>query len=134
MKKYPEWMPVSKTSLTRLLFLALIISISSDLSFSAPPGKNARTDSLEDNSAITYKAIAYGSAYYAGSMLLLSNTWYKDKRTVPFHFYDDNRGICRWINWDIPSALMSIAISVTTTSLTQDIPEQKLFGMVQHLV
>jgi len=35
-------------------------------------------------------AAAYTSAYYAGSMFILGKTWYKDRSTVPFHFYDDN--------------------------------------------
>jgi hypothetical protein len=47
----------------------------------------AETD--KNNTAI-YKAIAFTSVYYAGSMYILSNTWYEDKERVPFHFYNDN--------------------------------------------
>jgi len=39
-----------------------------------------------------YKAIAIEGAYYLGAMFVLQNTWYKDRKTVPFHFYNDNKG------------------------------------------
>jgi len=32
---------------------------------------------------------AVAGAYYAGSLYLLSQTWYKDRAVVPFHLYDD---------------------------------------------
>lgn len=35
--------------------------------------------------------VAATSAYYATSLLVLGRTWYKDRPTVPFHFYDDTR-------------------------------------------
>jgi hypothetical protein len=38
------------------------------------------------------KAVIFTSAYYAGSMIILSKTWYKDRKVVPFHFYDDTKG------------------------------------------
>ena len=54
--------------------------------------KNTDTTDQSDISSITmYKAIAFTSAYYAGSMYILSKTWYKDRKTVPFHFYNDNQ-------------------------------------------
>lgn len=52
----------------------------------------ASTDTTDVNHRGLYQAIAIESAYYAGSLLVLSNTWYKDKPRVPFHFFNDNRG------------------------------------------
>lgn len=49
-------------------------------------------DSLKSDKNLIYKAALYTSAYYAGSMYLLSNTWYKEKKQVPFHFYNDFSG------------------------------------------
>jgi hypothetical protein len=53
---------------------------------------STNTDSVQVKSNTLYTALALTSAYYAGSMYILSNTWYKDKKVVPFHFYDDNSG------------------------------------------
>lgn len=39
-----------------------------------------------------HKAIAIESAYYAGSLAILNNVWYKDKAKVSFHFFNDNKG------------------------------------------
>lgn len=39
-----------------------------------------------------FKAVTFTSAYYVGSMYVLSKTWYQDKERVPFHFYNDNEG------------------------------------------
>jgi hypothetical protein len=54
-------------------------------------------DSLESsgNSLITAGAITTG--YFALSMYVLGNTWYKDRETVPFHFYNDNAA---WLQVD----------------------------------
>lgn len=46
-------------------------------------------DTNKTNSNKLLYAIALTSSYYAGSMLILSNTWYKDRKTAPFHFYND---------------------------------------------
>jgi hypothetical protein len=51
-----------------------------------------RYDSTAINKRGLYKAIAIESAYYAGSLAILNNVWYKDKAKVPFHFFNDNRG------------------------------------------
>ncbi len=51
-----------------------------------------RIDSVQSNSGTLYKAAVYTSAYYAVSLYVLSKTWYKDRRRVSFHFYDDTRG------------------------------------------
>jgi len=37
------------------------------------------------------------SVFYVGGMLYLNNVWYKDHQSVPFHFYNDNRG---WMQID----------------------------------
>lgn len=52
---------------------------------------STQTDPVRQNGKPLYKAIGYTSAYYAGSMYLLSKTWYKDRNVVPFHFYNDSR-------------------------------------------
>jgi len=49
-------------------------------------------DSTDTDKKILFKAIAFETAYYTGAMLILQNTWYKDKKVVPFHFYNDNQG------------------------------------------
>jgi len=56
------------------------------------------TDSIPDidsgriNKRTLYKAIAVETAYYAGAMFILQKTWYHDRKIVPFHFFDDNKG------------------------------------------
>ena len=47
------------------------------------PGKNTTT---------VYKAFGFTSLYYAGSLYLLGQTWYKNRESVSFHFYNDNAG------------------------------------------
>lgn len=54
--------------------------------------KEPKADSVSGNGNTLYKAAAYTSAYYAGSMFILGKTWYKGRQRVPFHFYDDTRG------------------------------------------
>jgi len=51
-----------------------------------------KTDSNQLNRKVFFKAIALESAYYAGALLVLQNSWYRDHPIVPFHFYDDTRG------------------------------------------
>jgi hypothetical protein len=53
---------------------------------------NPKTDTLQLTENTIYKALGFTSAYYAGSLFLLSKTWYKDKKVVPFHFYNDLKG------------------------------------------
>lgn len=52
---------------------------------------NTEADSAEFESNTIYKAVAIAGVYYAASMFVLGNTWHKDKKVVPFHFYNDNR-------------------------------------------
>lgn len=58
--------------------------------------KAQESDFANDTSKISkntiYKAVAFSGAYYASSIIILNNTWYKDKERVPFHFYNDNKG------------------------------------------
>jgi uncharacterized protein YfiM (DUF2279 family) len=60
------------------------IASSQNIQFSA--------DTIQPEKKILYKALAYTSAYYAGSMFVLGKTWYNDRKRVPFHFYNDNSG------------------------------------------
>lgn len=73
----------------------LIISIAI-LSFApltaSSHGSSHQPDSLQSSSNTLYKAAAFTSAYYAGSLFVLSETWYKDRKSVPFHFYNDTKG------------------------------------------
>lgn len=47
-------------------------------------------DSLRAPGITVARAAAYTSAYYASSLLILGNTWYRGRAVVPFHFYNDN--------------------------------------------
>jgi uncharacterized protein YfiM (DUF2279 family) len=49
-------------------------------------------DSIRPKKHTLLKAGAIGTGYYAASMIVLGQTWYKDSERVPFHFYNDNRG------------------------------------------
>lgn len=53
---------------------------------------NQENDSLAASGKDLTKFIAYTSVYYASSMFILGNTWYKDKKNADFHFYNDNHG------------------------------------------
>ena len=50
-----------------------------------PQGADGGTEGAPRRAAI------YAGGYFALSMVVLGNTWYKDRERVPFHFYDDNR-------------------------------------------
>jgi hypothetical protein len=71
-----------------------IIQIFISILFFGPRILLAQENETEtDTNKITiYKAVAFTSTYYAGSMYVLGKTWYKDKEKVPFHFYNDTRG------------------------------------------
>lgn len=51
-----------------------------------------KTNSLKSDNHLIYKAAIYTSVYYGASMYFLSKTWYKEKKQVPFHFYNDFSG------------------------------------------
>jgi len=52
---------------------------------------SAPVDSSGMDSGALYTAIAAEAGYYALSMTVLQNTWYRGRAVVPFHFYNDNR-------------------------------------------
>ena len=74
---------------SRLLALFLAVRLGAPLEAQARDS-TSRADSLQPNKTTALRAVAYTSAYYVGSLFVLGNTWYKDRRVVPFHFYDDN--------------------------------------------
>ena len=49
-------------------------------------------DTLNQNKTIVYKALGFTTLYYVSSLYILGETWYKDKESVAFHFYNDNAG------------------------------------------
>jgi len=49
-------------------------------------------DSTPVNKAFAYRAAAFTSLYYGGSLYVLGKTWYKDRERASFHFYNDNMG------------------------------------------
>lgn len=51
-----------------------------------------QNDTSKIKKKAVFKAVAFTGGYYASSMIILGNTWYKDKARVPFHFYNDNGG------------------------------------------
>lgn len=73
-----------------LLFFISIICLCSNITKAQEVEE--KTDTTKIDKKIIYKAAAYTSIYYVGSIYFLSNTWYKDKEKVPFHFYNDNEG------------------------------------------
>ncbi|TVP97838.1 MAG: hypothetical protein EA359_19055, partial [Balneolaceae bacterium] len=44
----------------------------------------SKKDSSRIETGTLYKALAFTSAYYATSIYVLNNTWYKDIEKVPF--------------------------------------------------
>lgn len=53
--------------------------------------ERGEADSTQFNEGTLCAVIAAESAYYALSMTVLRNTWYRGRDIVPFHFYNDNR-------------------------------------------
>lgn len=47
-------------------------------------------DPISSKKRVGLKALGFTSAYYGSSIFLLSKTWYKDRKVVPFHIYNDN--------------------------------------------
>ena len=76
----------------KLFFAVFILNLSLAPSIVKSQENNYKTDSLEIIETTFSKAIAYTSVYYAASLFVLSKTWYKDQKVVPFHFYNDSRG------------------------------------------
>ena len=87
-KKKPNDQHIWNKMKNIILYIFLIIIFSS-FKANAQEIKEV-SDSSKSNTL--YTAIALTSVYYASSMLILSETWYKDRKIVPFHFYDDSKG------------------------------------------
>lgn len=52
----------------------------------------AENNSANQDHGTFYKALAFTGAYYATSIYVMNNTWYKDADKVRFHFRNDNAG------------------------------------------
>jgi len=75
------------TKITLIIFISVLFVLSATAN-----SKNSNADSTATDKNILFKAIVFEAAYYTGAMLILQNTWYHDKKVVPFHFYNDNQG------------------------------------------
>lgn len=67
---------------------------SMEADMAADPGLTASggvVDSCERDSRGLWMVIGAEAAYYGLSMVVLNNTWYKGRKKVPLHFYDDSR-------------------------------------------
>ena len=84
-------MLVPRTSI--VLIIVGIFCFSMILSVHQLQARNSivKADLSQINKRRVYKAIVFESAYYAGSMLVLQNAWYRNRRMVPFHFFNDNK-------------------------------------------
>lgn len=76
----------------RLRLLVFLVGVLIAKSIVALSNTAVNSDTTSTKKINLYKAVGYTTAYYAGSIYLLGNTWYKDKKVVPFHIYNDNRG------------------------------------------
>jgi hypothetical protein len=74
-----------------ILILSVVVFNYSDL-ISEPTDSTAVVDTTGIKSSTIYKALALTTGYYALSMYVLGETWYKDRDRAPFHFYNDNQG------------------------------------------
>lgn len=84
----------------RILFSKTVCALIGALIFSAilsvhetkATEKEIQKDTVQYNRKGLYKIIVLEGTYSAGSMLVLQNAWYKDRKVVPMHFFNDNRG------------------------------------------
>ena len=74
----------------KLRFLILIFWLFPDVNFAQDDYVIAGSGKMDKPAA--YKSLSFGAAYYASSIYIMNNTWYKDKEKVSFHFYNDNAG------------------------------------------
>jgi hypothetical protein len=74
-----------------IIALSLLI-VSMQLPLYSAMQVETEPDSSRVEKGTLLKAIAFTGGYYAASIYVLNNTWYKDKEKVPFHFYNDNAG------------------------------------------
>lgn len=75
----------------RMASLLMILYLLHPVHLSAQEVKSV-SDSAQVNKKTIYRSLGLTGSYYATSILILNNTWYKGKDRVPFHFYNDNRG------------------------------------------
>jgi len=80
----------------QLIVCSLLILCLLPTALSAQDVESEKDSSRIEKGAL-YKALAFTGAYYATSIYVLNNTWYKDIEKVPFHFYNDNAG---WLQVD----------------------------------
>jgi len=76
----------------RSRFIILFIGILIANPIVAFSNNTVRPDTSSTKRIKLYQAAIFATAYYSASTYLLSKSWYKDKKVVPFHFYNDNRG------------------------------------------
>ena len=69
-----------------LLFFSLMLP-----GYSEAQNNHLSVDTINPGKPHVYKALGLTSAYYAGSLIVLSKTWYQGRERVPFHFYNDTR-------------------------------------------
>lgn len=75
--------------------MIILVSLFSMMLFTNPvqaQDYNVKVGSSQIKRRVLYKAVVFAGAYSAGSMLVLQNTWYRNRKTVPFHFFNDNKG------------------------------------------
>lgn len=84
MKKYSIALFFKQKKILNVFLIILSFQFSSKAQDST-----TAADSSESGGISLYQAAAITGAYYAASIIVLSNTWYKGRKTVPFHFYND---------------------------------------------
>ncbi|MEI6090802.1 MAG: DUF2279 domain-containing protein [bacterium] len=76
-----------------LAFIIIIpLNASAQDSTAVARDSTAVIDSSKINRKYFYKALAYESAFYVGAMLVMQDTWYKNRALCPLHFDNDNSG------------------------------------------
>ena len=80
-------------SIKNLSLIIILILSSFNAKSEEFDGSTNKSDTIMSRKRLSpYKLLGYTAIYYGASMYILSNTWYKDKKVVPFHFYNDNEG------------------------------------------
>jgi len=69
--------------------LCLIVVLCSEITWSQ---SSRGIDTTTFSSKRFTKAVVFTAGYYATSLVVLGNTWYKDQQRVPFHFRNDISG------------------------------------------
>ncbi len=100
--------------------------------FSKAGEQQAKADSTQVQRKTIYKAAAYTSAFFTGSMVILGKPGIKTEIVFRFIFTTITKAICRWISLDMPLARTSTAMSGITTYEKRGSAEKKLYGLAQH--